>query len=206
MRTAVDRLASALAAAGATVRRDSPLLPDQVEGARIYMRLLLASVAANFPPDLYRRAAAAADGLDPDDVTLFAERARGTALSYRDWIAADVVRTRHRAQWRELFTEFDIVLCPVVSMTAFPHDHSPHQWARTISIDGTEHDYSDQLAWAGLATAPGLPATAAPIARSAGGLPIGVQLIGPMLEDYTPIRFAELLEREFGGFTPPPLD
>jgi amidase len=206
VRDAIDRLASALAAAGVAVRQHSPLLPDQAEGARTYMRLLLASVAADFPPDLYRRAAAAAGRLDPDDVTLFAERARGTALSYRDWIAADVVRTRHRAQWRELFTEFDIVLCPVASTTAFPHDHSPHQWARTISIDGADHDYSDQLAWGGIATAPGLPATAAPVARSADGLPIGVQLIGPMLEDYTPIRFAELLEREFGGFIPPPLD
>jgi amidase len=36
-------------------------------------------------------------------------------------------------------------------------------------------------------------------------LPIGVQLIGPAYEDRTPIRFAELLEREFGGFVPPPL-
>ena len=43
-----------------------------------------------------------------------------------------------------------------------------------------------------------------PVTRSAQGLPIGVQLIGPLLEDHTPIRFAELLDREFGGFTRPP--
>jgi amidase len=36
------------------------------------------------------------------------------------------------------------------------------------------------------------------------GLPIGVQLIGLMYEDRTPLRFADLLEREFGGFTAPP--
>jgi hypothetical protein len=29
-----------------------------------------------------------------------------------------------------------------------------------------------------------------------------VQIIGPYLEDRTPIAFAELLEREFGGFVP----
>ncbi len=206
VRGAIDHLASALATAGATVRRDSPLLPDQVEVARVYMRLLFASVAAGYPPELYRSAAAAVGTLDPGDDSLFAERVRGSAFSYRDWVEADAVRVRHRAQWRELFTEFDIVLCPVSPTTAFPHDHSPHQWARTIDIDGVAHDYSDQLVWAGLATAAGLPATVAPIARSASGLPIGVQLIGPLLEDYTPIRFAELLEREFGGFTRPPLD
>ena len=43
-----------------------------------------------------------------------------------------------------------------------------------------------------------------PISRSETGLPIGVQIVGPYLEDRTTIRFAELIEREFGGFTPPP--
>jgi amidase len=50
----------------------------------------------------------------------------------------------------------------------------------------------------------GLPATAAPIGRSPEGLPIGMQIIGPALEDRTTLRFAELIEQEFGGFTPPP--
>jgi amidase len=92
----------------------------------------------------------------------------------------------------------------VSSTPAFPHDHSEPMWMRTTPIDGEEHDYFDQLAWGGIATAPGLPSTAVPVTRSAQGLPIGVQLIGPLFEDHTPIRFAELLDREFGGFTQPP--
>jgi len=36
-----------------------------------------------------------------------------------------------------------------------------------------------------------LPATATPIGRTAPGLPIGVQIIGPYLEDLTTIAFAE---------------
>jgi amidase len=31
-----------------------------------------------------------------------------------------------------------------------------------------------------------------------------MQIIGPNLEDRTTIAFAELIEREFGGFVPPP--
>jgi amidase len=31
-----------------------------------------------------------------------------------------------------------------------------------------------------------------------------VQIVGPYLEDRTTIAFAELTEREFGGFAPPP--
>jgi amidase len=44
----------------------------------------------------------------------------------------------------------------------------------------------------------------APIGRSPSGLPIGVQIIGPFLEDRTTIAFAGLMEREFGGFVSPP--
>src|SRR5205085_10891592 len=63
----------------------------------------------------------------------------------------------------------------------------------------------DQLAWPGIASLPGLPATAIPIGLSPEGLPVGVQIIGPWLEDRTPLKLAELIEREFGGFVPPPL-
>jgi amidase len=43
-----------------------------------------------------------------------------------------------------------------------------------------------------------------PVGRSATGLPIGAQIIGPHLEDRTTIALAGLIEREFGGFVPPP--
>jgi amidase len=42
------------------------------------------------------------------------------------------------------------------------------------------------------------------VGRSRAGLPFGAQVIGPYLEDRTTLAFAELLEREFGGFRPPP--
>ena len=58
--------------------------------------------------------------------------------------------------------------------------------------------------WPGIATAPGLPATAIPIGKSSRGLPIGIQIVGPWLEDRTPLALAELIEREFGGFVAPP--
>jgi amidase len=104
---------------------------------------------------------------------------------------------------------------------AFPHDQlsplTPEEQfaqpvvpqsspgARHIEVDGKKVGYVDaQLVWSALATMCGLPATVAPIARSEQGLPIGVQIIGPYLEDRTTLAFAELIEREFGGFLPPP--
>jgi amidase len=204
VRTAIDRFADRLAAAGAKVERESPLLPDQAESARVFMRLLMSTLGARYPAEVYERAQAEAAALDPDDRSLDAERSRGTVLSHRDWLAADARRAVLRRRWHELFDEFDVVVYPVAPTPAFPHDHSPMA-TRRISIDDADHGYFDQIALAGVATLPGLPATALPIGRSDEGLPIGVQAIGPMYGDRTTIRFAELAEREFGGFTPPPL-
>jgi amidase len=206
VRTAIDHAAADLAAAGVKVDRQSDLLPDLVESARLYLRLLLASMTAGYPADAYDHARSVAQGLDPDDTSLAAERARGAVLSYRDWIAADTLRSRHVAQWADLFRQYDVVIAPTSPTTAFPHDHNPDQWSRTISIDGVDHAYADQLVWSGLASTTGLPATVAPIGLTPSGLPVGVQLIGPLYEDRTPIHFAHLMEQQLGGFTPPPLD
>jgi amidase len=43
-----------------------------------------------------------------------------------------------------------------------------------------------------------------PTGRLVDGLPAGLQIIGPHLEDLTAIRFAELAEQAAGAFLPPP--
>jgi amidase len=204
VRTAIEDLADRLAAAGASVARDSPLLPDLADSARLYMRLLFAFLAAFWPSESYTRMQSEAAALPPTGNSLHAERTRGAVLSHREWVLADGARARLSRQWRQLFDAFDVVVCPVMPTPAYPHDHSPDQRERRIVIDGTPYPYMDQLVWPGIATAPGLPATAVPIGLSDEGLPIGVQIVGPAYEDRTPLAFAALLERTFGGFVPPP--
>jgi amidase len=205
VRSAIDKLAANLGKAGIKVMRESPLLPDFAASTRLYMRMLMSFLSASFAPESYERSKEEAEKLAPDNGSLAAERLRGTVLSQRDWIMADGARTRLRAQWRELFKTFDAVICPVMPTPAYPHDHSEDQESRRINIDGKDYVYPDQLAWPGIATLPGLPATAIPIGLSPEGLPVGVQIVGPWLEDRTPLRLAELIEREFGGFVPPPM-
>jgi amidase len=205
VRGAIEKLAAALGKTGMNVARKSPLLPHFAASSQLYMRMLMSFLAASFPPEDIAGAQAAAAKLAPDDISLAAERLRGIMLSHRDWLFADGGRGRLRAQWHELFKSFDAVICPVMPTPAYPHDQSPEQETRRIDIDGKDHVYPDQLAWPGIATLPGLPATAIPIGLSPQGLPIGVQIVGPWLEDRTPLRIAELIEREFGGFVPPPM-
>jgi amidase len=75
---------------------------------------------------------------------------------------------------------------------------------RTIEVNGEPADYFTQLVWAGLATMPLLPATVVPAGRTASGLPVGVQIVGPRYGDRTTLQVAGLVESVLGGFTAPP--
>jgi amidase len=199
----VNRAADVLVASGARVERHSPLLPDLSEAASLYIQLLFSGSTARFPVDAEDELRARAAALSPDDHSLAAARLRGMVLSHSDWIEVNNRRELHRHGWRQLFSEFDAVLCPITPTPAFPHDHNPDVLERRLDIDGVAYPYFDQLVWAGLATMPGLPATAIPTGPSPEGLPVGVQLIGPQFGDRTTLRLAELLEEQLGGFQPP---
>lgn len=86
-------------------------------------------------------------------------------------------RERIRDAWHSFFEDFDVLLCPVVTTCARPHDDPP--------------PISD-IFWASLATLAYLPATVFPAGLSATGLPIGIQAIGPELGDATTIELARL--------------
>ena len=205
IRGTIEKLAGDLAKVGVTVARESPLLPDFTESSRLYMRMLLAFLGAFFSPEILAGAQQATSQIPPDDKSLTAERLRGMNTGHRAWVLDERARGGLRAQWRALFRTFDAVICPIMPTPAYPHDHTPEQAKRRISIDGKDYPYSDQLAWPGIATLPGLPSTAIPTGFSPGGLPVGVQIVGPRLEDRTPLKLAELIEQEFGGFKPPPM-
>ncbi|MBR0735798.1 amidase [Bradyrhizobium liaoningense] len=205
VRSAIGRLAERLERSGARVARASTSLPDLAESARLYMKLLNGARSPRLTPAALAEARGLAAALAPDDRSLEAERARGWGMLHREWLAADAARLQLQQKWYELFREFDAVIYPAAAVPAFPQDQSEPFDARQLDIDGKLYPYADAcFIWADPASTCGLPATAVPIERTASGLPVGVQIIGPYLEDRTPIALAGLIEREFGGFVPPP--
>jgi len=140
-------------------------------------------------------------GAGPDS---WAALARDYTASHLDWMAADEARARAGAQMRGVFNRFDVIVAPINPVPAFPHDHRPFQ-RRTLTLsDGTKAPYLAMLRWIALATACGLPATAIPAGKTAGGLPVGAQLIGPRGADSRTIAIAEAIEERLGGFIAPP--
>jgi amidase len=205
VRSAIGRLAQRLERSGARVARSSTSLPDLAESARLYMKLLNAARSPRLTPAALAEAQGVAAALSPEDRSLQAERARGWAMVHREWLATDAARLRLQQRWQELFRDFDAVIYPAAAVPAFPQDQSEPFDARQLDIDRQLYPYADAcFIWADPASTCGLPATAVPIERTASGLPIGVQIIGPYLEDRTTIGLAGLTEREFGGFVPPP--
>jgi amidase len=112
-------------------------------------------------------------------------------------------RMAARAAWTSYFEDVDVFLCPANFTPAFPHDTRPFE-ERTVATPEGDRPYADQALWVSHASLPGLPALAAPIGRTPGGLPVGAQVLGPLYEDDTAISFAELLAEVVGGYEPPP--
>ena len=113
-------------------------------------------------------------------------------------------RMAARAAWNRYFNDIDVFLCPVNFTPAFPHDTRPFE-ERTITTPEGERPYNDHAFWVSHASLPGLPAVAAPIGHTPGGLPVGAQIVGPLYEDNTAITFSELFGEVIGGYEPPPL-
>jgi amidase len=96
-------------------------------------------------------------------------------------------------RWAKVFEEVDVVLAPPFGVAAFPHLDEPDQEKRSLLIDGKPSAYGAQIAWPGIASLANLPATCVPAGKTSGGLPVGVQIIGPFLEDRTTLAFGAMV-------------
>ncbi|HEY5106736.1 MAG TPA: amidase family protein [Caulobacteraceae bacterium] len=172
IRDALHGFADRVESTGAKVSRSSPLVPDLAASQGVYSTILGAVMSRGGPP-------------------------MGEPLSAHGWMDALDAQIAFRRRWAELFVTFDVVLAPAFGVVAFPHDQRPFS-ERVHVINGESTPYGAQIAWPAMASLANLPATAIPIARTRAGLPIGIQIIGPYLEDRTTLAFAGLANRAFG--------
>jgi amidase len=90
-------------------------------------------------------------------------------------------------------------------MAAIPHDRDTPIFERTVEINGVTVPVFATILWTGLVGVAYLPSTVVPVGLTDGGLPVGVQVVGPFLGDRTTIAVAREIGRLTGGFTPPPI-
>ena len=176
---------------------------DIHEAHRTFDVLLRSATSARMSDDDQAGFRAELAALPADADTKQIRMMRGNTLSHRDWIRLDEKRQRMRWKWHEFFKDYDLLLAPVLCTAAFPHDATP-PYERSITIDGRERTFMEQIFWSGYSGMSYLPASAAPIGFTDDGRPVGVQIIGPHNGDRTCLHFARLLEKEYQGFVVPP--
>lgn len=167
---------------------------------KLYYALLAVIVTIGAPRWSLRRDALLSRLSRDEFAHVWAQGLQASASDYIIWFAR---RERYRAIYREFFRDWDILLAPITFVPPFQHIDTPLA-RRTLVVNGQTVPYARMSAYPSLATLCGQPATAFPVGLTSSGLPIGLQAVGPYLEDRTTIHFAELMEREFGAFQRPP--
>ncbi|MFC4520789.1 amidase [Cupriavidus pinatubonensis] len=121
---------------------------------------------------------------------------RGLALSGSRVYEAMAIRSAWYQALRTLFEHFDYLVMPAAQVFPFDADMDwPH------AIDGRDMDtYHRWMQAVVAATMAGLPALAAPAGFGRGGLPAGIQIIGPAQADAEVLQLGHAYDRA-GGFS-----
>ncbi|MFH2065461.1 MAG: amidase [Pseudomonadota bacterium] len=199
---AIQSAVDSLARAGAHVAEKKPAI-DLTGSIDIFFNLLSAVMGGGATPGQFEKWRKMAADLPDTDQSYMAKHLRGATQLHNSWFMQDAMRQILRGKWAEFFKDFDVLLCPVSPVAAMKHDDR-FFYDREIPINDTLRPYQDAMGWAGLVGVVGLPATVAPVGITPDGLPVGIQIVGPYLEDRTPIHFARLMKDVVGGFVPPP--
>ena len=199
----LESATAALRAGGARLVDARPKLPLP-DVVRTYQQLLYPILLSTMAQHSFDNLVALADSLPDEDDRPLARTARFATQRYRHWVFANEKRERLRALMAEFFSDVDALLMPVAVVPAIPHDQSEPFADRVIRSNGGSRPYTDMMGWISLATLTHLPATVVPVGRTGSGLPVGIQIVGPYLEDRTTLAVGRCLEELLGGFVPPP--
>ncbi len=173
---------------------------DPAEQFHLFKLLRYADKAAQLKEDELEETRRLALRRDVDDAGLMAWV---WTAPYKHHIEFEERRIASRVIWQRYFEDIDVFLMPVDYTGAFPHDHSDPMTGRTIMTPDGPRRYMDQLFWMTFSSITGLPSTVAPVGFTSSGLPVGVQIMGPYLEDGTTIHVAKLLAEVLGGYVEP---
>jgi amidase len=183
---AVKEAASALAKAGATVKCDRPRMLNKTYD--IVMSLLSPMVVEEMPELLKMHGAEN----DPEVTKII----RGCV----EWMAKTPDRQSkafraewlpYQTDWLKFMAEFQAILCPVNAFPAMKHD--------TTQENNASFCYTVAPSLVG-----SLPSGTVRCSTSPKGLPIGVQVIGARWREDIVLAVLDYLEKEFGGWKPPP--
>ncbi|HTO65758.1 MAG TPA: amidase family protein [Bradyrhizobium sp.] len=183
VRAAFADAVGVLAGSGACISEDAPALdPEMLEHT--------------LKPIAFTEQAAAVGGRTADDLADSELEYRkvvaaGRRYSGTDYIEAGYRRGQARGAFLKLFERVDALVTPTVAITAFEVGE-----IGVSSVDGRSVD--PHLGWSPFSwpiNLTGLPAATVPCGFDEEGLPIGLQIIAPWLDEPTVFRIAAAFEQ-----------
>lgn len=129
----------------------------------------------------------------PDRIkpTLAANIEYGRGLTGADLGRAEFLHAEIFHRMREFFRHYDILLLPTSQLPPFPVDI---EYPETVAGQPM-HDYLEWMRSAYYISATGCPALNVPAGFTTGGLPIGVQLVGPHRREMSVLRAGYAFEQ-----------
>ena len=98
---------------------------------------------------------------------------------------------------QRFFDDVDILICPCVGVSPFPHD----EWYLDVINGEKMNNYIQWVALTWALTIPGNPISAIPCGYEPSGTPFGLQIVGKHHTDRQVIGVAKALEEVFQGYT-----
>jgi len=182
VRAAFARATDILVSLGATVAQDHPDLDPRT------LEHTLRPIA--FTEQAAAAAARDAASLELSEPEYAATIARGRDYRGTDYIEATYRRGELRGKFVDLFKRTDALITPTVAVTAFG--------AGKIGVDEIDGQAIDpHLGWSPFSwpiNLAGVPACTLPCGFDADGLPIGLQIVAPWLDEPTIFRIASAFE------------
>lgn len=187
---AVDSVAATLEAAGHHVDRTTPVVDWQrlLEAHVVIWSAFLAESVAGV--EAMTGVLAGPDNLERTTWECVRYGRRITALELG--MANGTINAVSREVGR-FFTEYDVLLTPTTNSPSVPLGQLNAN-ADLTAAEWTEQIF-DTCSFTPLFNATGTPAISLPLAQSSAGLPIGVQLAGPMCSEAMLLRVAAQLEK-----------
>lgn len=183
----------AIARAGSLGAEIVPVWAPDMEALNATGRvILLAEASALLEPHLGKR-----EDFGADVLTLLDQ---GRLLPATDYIHAQRLRRKLRAEFDQVWKHCDCILTPTTPMTA------PRIGEITVRLGGRDEDV--RLAATRLVRSInvlGLPALSIPCGLSTSGMPIGLQIIGPAFQEALILQVGAALEDGGVGVPPCPL-
>lgn len=98
-------------------------------------------------------------------------------------------RRDHFIRAWQRFLNDTVLICPVMMTTAFPH--CPRD--TPVTVDGVEHPYSQIADYCRPFNLTGQPVVTIPVGLDRDGLPIGIQIVGPLWSDVRLLAIAKAI-------------